>query len=316
MIPKEIKKEHIVKAIEDIKNGDIPNKRQSTKHDIIYEGSSYPPKFVLSIACKYAIGHELDSNEFSGGSESNQFLESLGFKIKSKRDWTERECYFAVWGYDQIDMDRTLVKSELYKDLAEITGRTTKAVEYKLQNVSSCDPRPWKDKPISEAANAQKLLKHIYIWYWEDKESARKLYDSYIEEVTFNKTSTTEVTTQTPSKERKTIIIEEGAEETISIKSKKRSTKLIKEGRKYFQCEQPDNKLRCLACGYTKPENIDREIVQLHHTEMISEINATGKKIDMKDAIKSLIPLCPTCHQIAHSSKPPLSLVSIKSVIS
>ncbi len=47
-------------------------------------------------------------------------------------DWSEDECFFAVWAYDQLDTDRDQVKRELYRRVSHITGRSEKAVEYKM----------------------------------------------------------------------------------------------------------------------------------------------------------------------------------------
>ncbi len=230
-------------------------------------------------------------------------------------DWTERECYFAVWGYDQIDQDRNLVKKHLYDDLSEIIDRSVKSIEWKIQNVSYFDPRPREVKPIAEAPHAQKLIGDVFDWYWSNKEAARSLFDMYIQESSFSKESATTFSGDIDSKLHKTIIIEESAEGFVTSKSKKCSTKLLTEGRRHFK-NLNDGNLICYACGYMKPESIDREIVQLHHTDMISEYDERGKEIKLEKAITMLMPLCPTCHQIAHTKKPPLSLSQIKEVIS
>lgn len=96
-----------------------------------------------------------------------------------KVDWSEAECYFAVWGYDQLDQDRQMVKKHLYLSLSELIGRTSKAVEYKIQNVSACDPRPRSEKPISEALNKQGLLEKVFKNYWENRVAARERYAQY-----------------------------------------------------------------------------------------------------------------------------------------
>lgn len=316
MIPKEIKRKHVLKAINDIKNGKVvPKEREATKFNIVYEDNYYPPKYVLSLAAEYAKGKELDPNEFSGGTESNNFLKKLGFEINNISDWTERECYFAVWIYDQLDIDNSIIKSHLYRQIANIIDRTEKAVEWKLQNVSSFDPRPREEKPIAEAPNAQKLIGNVFKWYWKDRKAARNLYENYIQGSVFKKTSSTSYSGEIDSKQYRTIVIEEGAEGYVKSKLKKRSAKLLKEGRKYFISQDKEHKLRCSACGFIKHESINNEIVQLHHSDMISEYDKSGKKMTIEDAIKLLIPLCPTCHQIAHSQKPPLSVKEIQKLI-
>jgi len=88
MIPNNIRREHILQAIEEIDINGVPDVRKSTNYLLEYEEKQYPPKFVISIANRYANGEELDSNSFSGGSESNKFLYRLGFKIVDRDNIT------------------------------------------------------------------------------------------------------------------------------------------------------------------------------------------------------------------------------------
>ena len=81
MIPKNIKKEHIIKALEEIKKSGVPKGRESKRFLLEYNGENYPPKYIISLANKYANGKELDSKKFSGGSETNNFLKQLEFNI-------------------------------------------------------------------------------------------------------------------------------------------------------------------------------------------------------------------------------------------
>jgi hypothetical protein len=81
MIPKNIHREHVLKAIEEVKRSGIPQGRGSKKFLIEFNGDYYPPKYVISLANRYANGVELNPSEFSGGTESNDFLRALGFKI-------------------------------------------------------------------------------------------------------------------------------------------------------------------------------------------------------------------------------------------
>ncbi|MED3819023.1 HNH endonuclease [Priestia aryabhattai] len=80
-IPKNINREHVIEAIEKIKREGIPWRRQSIKYNLIYEKEYYPPKYVLSIANLFANGEEYSSYDFSGGDETNIFLERLGFEV-------------------------------------------------------------------------------------------------------------------------------------------------------------------------------------------------------------------------------------------
>lgn len=50
-----------------------------------HESRLYPPKLVVSIAAKYALGSELDPATFDGGHETNQFLRHRDFCIVDTR---------------------------------------------------------------------------------------------------------------------------------------------------------------------------------------------------------------------------------------
>jgi hypothetical protein len=82
MIPPNIERKHIIEAILEIDRR--KGTRPSRKFDLIYNGNSYPPKYVLSLANKYANGEELRSSKFNGGKQTNRFLEARGFTIKER----------------------------------------------------------------------------------------------------------------------------------------------------------------------------------------------------------------------------------------
>lgn len=81
MIPKNIEREHVIKAIEEIKRNGIPTGRNSKKFLLKFNGQYYPPKYVISLANKYANGEVLNFAQFNGGKETNDFLRNLGFSI-------------------------------------------------------------------------------------------------------------------------------------------------------------------------------------------------------------------------------------------
>jgi len=88
MIPKNITKEHIEKAIEEIDKEGIRNRRHSSTYDLIYNEKRYPPKLVISIANKFANGHELEHEKFHGGPNKPAFilLKKEGFQIVEKKN--------------------------------------------------------------------------------------------------------------------------------------------------------------------------------------------------------------------------------------
>lgn len=86
MIPKNITKASVVKAIGKIELEGVPKGRESTKYNIRYMGKLYPPKYVISLANLFVNGIELEAQNFSGGQETNSFLRKLGFDIANHGD--------------------------------------------------------------------------------------------------------------------------------------------------------------------------------------------------------------------------------------
>jgi hypothetical protein len=86
MIPKNIKYEHVLKAIDEAEKLGISPARSSEKYDLEYNKKLYPPKYIISLANKYANGKELDHREFAEGDEANNFLVSLGFNVANKQN--------------------------------------------------------------------------------------------------------------------------------------------------------------------------------------------------------------------------------------
>jgi hypothetical protein len=82
MIPSTISREHILKAINEIDRNAVPQRRLSTKFSLVFDGKLYPPKYVISLAHRFAEGRELDSTTFNGGKECNSFVRALGFEIR------------------------------------------------------------------------------------------------------------------------------------------------------------------------------------------------------------------------------------------
>jgi len=66
----EVKREHVEQALAEIDKDGIPPDARSTTYDLIHGANRYPPKYVLSLACKHSSGKEFDRTEFSGGENS------------------------------------------------------------------------------------------------------------------------------------------------------------------------------------------------------------------------------------------------------
>ena len=76
-IPSSIDHSHITKAMRQIDSQGYLQKRESTIYDLHHAGKIYPPKYVLSLANKFANGSELHG--FRGGPQTKNFLIARGF---------------------------------------------------------------------------------------------------------------------------------------------------------------------------------------------------------------------------------------------
>jgi hypothetical protein len=83
-------KDDILAAIREIDKDGVRSGRHSTTYNLIYDGRTYPPKYVLSLAARYATGKELEPSAFAGGSETDAFklLEKFNFEVAPKGNGT------------------------------------------------------------------------------------------------------------------------------------------------------------------------------------------------------------------------------------
>ena len=81
MIPTEIKRTHILEALQRISREGVPPRRISRGYCLVKAGHHFPPKYTIALAHEIATGQFLSSNVFSGGSESNGFLKARGFDV-------------------------------------------------------------------------------------------------------------------------------------------------------------------------------------------------------------------------------------------
>lgn len=87
MIPDGIECEHLAKAVAEIEQDGVPKSRESVHYDYVFSGKKYPPKYVISLAAKYAFGKELRFNEFNAVA-AKDYLLARGEKIIDRRQQT------------------------------------------------------------------------------------------------------------------------------------------------------------------------------------------------------------------------------------
>ncbi|NMC42660.1 MAG: hypothetical protein GYA46_01965 [candidate division Zixibacteria bacterium] len=74
-------RKHILRAIRKIDANGVPPRRGWRYYYPSFEGRSYPAKYVISLATRFASGHELLPNDFHTN-EAQECLKKLGFEIK------------------------------------------------------------------------------------------------------------------------------------------------------------------------------------------------------------------------------------------
>jgi hypothetical protein len=84
MIPTNITREHVERAIQEIERTGVPAGRDSTEWELIFNGQGYPPKYLISVANQFANGTQLAPKEVAGGEgagSANPLLRSLRFEV-------------------------------------------------------------------------------------------------------------------------------------------------------------------------------------------------------------------------------------------
>lgn len=104
-----------------------------------------------------------------------------------------------------------------------------------------------------------------------------------------------------PEEVRNVGAVSEGAQREVPAKVRQRSQKLRDLAREHFRRKSADKKLRCAACDWTKPAfPLAYEIIEIHHTDELNLLPATGRTLTLGEALALLAPLCPTCHRMLH----------------
>lgn len=87
-LPKNISRDHLLKAIEKIDKEGIPADAQSKYYDVSHNHKLYPPKLIVSYANIFANGHILSRELFNGGKDTECFelLQKNGFTIMPKKE--------------------------------------------------------------------------------------------------------------------------------------------------------------------------------------------------------------------------------------
>ena len=112
MIPHNITAENVREGLRPLLEEGYPERRESTRYDLLFDGERFPPKVAVSFANLVANGRKLPEQEFSGGVETNSFLSDLGFEIIPKSIDRENTWIFQSnpWWCKDTDAGRSCVR--------------------------------------------------------------------------------------------------------------------------------------------------------------------------------------------------------------
>ena len=92
VIPRDLNEQHFVQAAVEIDREGVPAKRRSVHYDLVLNGKYYPPKYVISLATKYATVTEHPADSFDAVEAKKYFLDR-GYEVIDRRSdatYTER----------------------------------------------------------------------------------------------------------------------------------------------------------------------------------------------------------------------------------
>ncbi|WP_143514700.1 HNH endonuclease [Primorskyibacter flagellatus] len=100
-------------------------------------------------------------------------------------------------------------------------------------------------------------------------------------------------------KPEKTVFVEEGHQRVVSKVIRARSQKLRDFALKTYS--KADDTIDCRGCGFEGSNvygNTGKGLIEIHHKKPISTSGVS--KIDLRKAVKNVVPLCPNCHRLVH----------------
>ena len=89
MIPPNLTEKHFRQAAAQIDREGVPTERNSVHYDLVLNGRRYPPKYVVSLAQKFATGTEFPAADFDAVEAKNYFL-NKDYEIIDRREESEK----------------------------------------------------------------------------------------------------------------------------------------------------------------------------------------------------------------------------------
>ncbi len=70
----------------------------------------------------------------------------------------------------------------------------------------------------------------------------------------------------------------------------------------------------CIACGVSLAEQYGLEVDGLIHVHHMTPLASVAKR-SIVDPVRDLRPVCPNCHAVIHSTRPPLTIEQVQEMV-
>ena len=337
MIPANISSKSILISLESIDNYGIPKDRHSAKWSLKHEGKLYPPKYVISIANRLENGQEWPPEKFSGGRETNQFLENLGFQIigtgsKATAYPLESHSWRAISDTVAIKMmDKSSflhhgsgVPRDFKAFFEQDQLSPTESVDIKLIHKGvRYDAHFQMDKPLERMrlfwlSDFADLIK-TSLPEWHQAFSMGKKLDFDRPEMRFEKIKDSEYQVDFIRPDEIELDIDSEAAEEVEARPEGATRHYY--GKRHER--DPVNRRRaieihgykCAVCGFDFEAvygERGKGFIEVHHTKPLSEVS----EAIVIDPATDLVPVCSNCHRMIHRRKDDvLSIVGVKNLL-
>ena len=328
MIPDNISREHVIKAIEEIELNGIPKGRHSVKWSLLFNSKQYPPKFVISKANIYANNEEWEPSKFSGGDESNSFLKHRGFTIIASGT---KELSFPIESYSWKILSETIAVKYLDKSSFLHHGTGIPAdirFFFNLEELKPDEKREiiltFKDKKFTASFQFDAVHERIRLFWKSDfdkllRDEFPNHYDAHL--------NGNDIIDSSPGIRLKSLDdakvsftidwISSVTDISSDIKTEATEDKdeLQKEGRvqEYYGKRyerDPRNRQKaieyhgnsCVVCGFNFEETYGERgkgFIEVHHAKPLSTLDEET----LIDPKTDLFPVCSNCHRMIHRKK-------------
>jgi 5-methylcytosine-specific restriction protein A len=314
-----ISREHILSALDQIRQSGYPARREATGFDLLFDGHTYPPKYVVALANKFATGKLL--RKFSGGEETNGFLQSHGFTIVPRPHknppWSRDELILALDLYvrhNPVKISKTHPEViELSRVLNVLGGRLNRRVDEKYRNANGvymklCNFLRFDPEYKGSGLKAGGVLEESV---WNEFAHDPRLLAATAKAIR-------SVIATPPTNEEIELELVGGDEEfpegailRRARQARERNRNLVKKAK--LRAKQTKGGLWCEICGFDFKKiygALGEDFIECHHTIPVSELQPNAKV-----KVSDIALVCSNCHRMVHRRRPWLNLSDLKNLL-